>query len=162
MENNVKITQYYHIECYDSLGNLKWEDGFKNLVTTVGLNHYLNSTLKNSASTNWYAGLKGTGAPNASDTMSSKGWSEITSYSESTRPAYTAGTPSAGSVSNTASKAVFSINNTATVVGAFLVDGNTKGGTTGILLGVGDFSASRSVINGDTINLTVTCTITSA
>jgi hypothetical protein len=36
---------------------------------------------------------------------------------------------------------------------------NTKGGTTGTLLGGNDFAASRAVQDGDTLNVTVTCSI---
>jgi len=132
---------------------LKWRDKFHNLVVTAGLNKVLDATFKTGLTTPaWYVGLKGAGSVVAGDTMAShSGWSEITPYSNSTRPAFTPGTISGGSVDNAAAKAVFNINATATVVGAFLADDNTKGGTTGTLYGAGDFAASRSVASGDTL-----------
>ena len=59
-------------------------------------------------------------------------------------------------ISNSASVAVFSINGTATIAGAFLTSNNTKGGTTGILFSASDFQSpgDRSVVSGDTLNVT--------
>lgn len=158
------VNHRYTVECYGPDGTLKWADEFDNLVVTTGRNKYLDATIKTgSASPAWYVGLvdnAGYTAYNAGDTMAShSGWTESSAYSNATRPAYTPGTVASGSVDNGASKAVFNINATATIRGAFLADNSTKGGTTGILLGVGDFAASRSVQSGDTLNVTVTCTI---
>ena len=164
MENTMNINQRYKVECFDKDGNEKWVETFDNLVVTAGRNQYLDATLKTGdASPAWYVGLKDTGTPVAGDTMASHGsWVTITPYSNATNPAYTPGTIAAGSVDNDASKAVFNINATDTVFGAFLTDNSTKGGATGILLGAGDFATSRAVLNGDTLNVTVTCSITSS
>lgn len=164
MDMNLSIGHRYRVECYGADGRLKWVDGFENLVVTAGLNKYLDATLKTGLTTPaWYVGLKGTGTAVAGDTMASHaGWSEITPYSDANRPTWTAGTISAGSVDNSASKAVFNINATSTVFGCFMADNNTKAGTTGTLLGAGDFSASRAVVSGDTLNVTVTCSATAA
>lgn len=142
----------------------RWRSEFTNLVVTAGLNKYLDSTLKTGVSSpTWYVGLKGTGTVVAGDTMSShSGWSEIVPYSDATRPAWTPGTVSAGSVDNSASKAVFNCNATATVYGAFLVNNSTKSGTSGDLLGAGDFSGTKSVGSGDTLSVTVTCSMTAS
>ncbi len=52
--------------------------------------------------------------------------------------------------------AVFSINGTVTIAGAFLTSNNTKGGTTGILFSASDFQSpgDRAVVSGDTLNVT--------
>jgi hypothetical protein len=150
----------YDVECYDSNGNLKWQDSFHNLVVTAGLNHLLDATFKTGVSTPlWYVGLKGSGTVLATDTMASHStWSELVPYSNSNRPAFNPGTISGGAVDNSANKAVFDINATATIFGCFLTNNNTKSGTTGILYGGGDFASSRSVANGDTLSITVTLT----
>lgn len=102
----------------------------------------------------WYVGLKNAGTVLAGDTMASQtNWAEIVPYSNATRPQFTPGSISGGSVDNSAAKAVFNINATATVVGAFLANDATKSGTFGVLYGAGDFSSSRSVANGDTLNV---------
>ena len=164
VEMRMKINQHYRVDCFDKEGKLKWTEEFDNLVVTAGLNKYLDATLKTGLATPlWYCGLKGTGNPAAADTMASHAtWSEITPYSNATRPAWTPGTIAAGSVSNTASKAVFTINAGTTVYGAFMADENTKGGSTGTLLGAGNFGTERVVISADTLNVTVTCSIAAA
>ena len=159
-----KVENHYKVECFDKHGNLKWVEEFDNLVVTAGLNAALTATLKTiPSSVSWYVGLKGTGSVVAADTMASHaGWSTITPYSNATDPAWTPGSVSAGSVDNSASKAVFNINASTTVYGCFLKDSSTKGAATGTLYGGGDFSASRAVVSGDTLNVTVTCSMTSS
>jgi hypothetical protein len=111
----------------------------------------------------WYIGLYGAAASNnpaAGDTASSHlGWTEITPYSNATRPTCTFGTPTTANPSvatNSASPASFTINATATVGGAFLISNSTKGGTTGTLYSASDFTSpgDRSVVSGDTLNVT--------
>ncbi len=161
----IKLENHYKVECFDQDGRLKWVEEVDNLVVTEGLNDSLDKHLKGSAYTAaWYVGL--TTASDtfaAADTMASHaGWAESSSYSNATRPALTLGTVSAGSVDNSASKAVFNINATATIGGAFVVNNSTKGGSTGTLYGGAAFSADRSVVNGDTLNVTVTATAAAA
>lgn len=172
----VKSSTLYQVQCWDhwhrsktgkllrrrKIPVLRWEDEFWNIVVTAGLNKLLDATFKTGlTSPAWYVGLKGTGSMLAADTMAShSGWAEIVPYSDSTRPAFTPGSISAGAVDNSASKATFNINTSSTVYGCFLADNSTKSGTTGTLYGGGDFGSSRSVINGDTLNITVTLTQT--
>jgi hypothetical protein len=154
------LSTKYHVECIKPDGSLRWADDFYNLVTTVGLNDSLDKHFKGSSYTAaWYVGLASSSPTFAAgDIMSSHaGWTEVTDYSESVRQTLTLGTPSAGSVDNSASKAVFSINATVTIGGAFLNTVSTKSGTTGILYGGGAFSGgNRSAQSGDTLNVTVT------
>lgn len=153
---------HYKIECVGKDGKLKWVEEFDNLVVTEGLNDSLDKHLKGSTYTAaWYIGLTaGSPSPAAGDTMSSHaGWTEVVAYSQANRVAVTFGSVSGGSVDNSGSPASFSINaDTTTIGGAFLVTNNTKSGTTGILYGVGAFSAGNKVLdNGDTLNVTITC-----
>jgi len=161
---NLGLENIWEVVCYDSSGAEKWREVNENLVTTEGLNDILTKYLKGSSYTAaWYVGLAGAGTKAAADTMSShSGWAVVADYSESVRQTLTLGTASSGSIDNTASKAVFSINGTATVAGAFVTTSNTKSGTSGTLYGVVDFGSSRSVISGDTLTVTVTLTAASA
>lgn len=162
----VKAGGVFTVSCYDSEGNLKWEDKSPNLVVNVGLQDMNTKYFAGSSYTAaWYLGLYGSGSTNnpaASDTMSSHaGWTEVTAYSQSTRPQCNFGTATTADpsvISNSAAVAVFSINGTTTVGGAFLTSDNTKGGTTGILFSAADFQSpgDRSVVSGDTLNVTYT------
>jgi len=161
-----KATGKYTVECYDKDGNLKWVAETPNLVVNVGLQYMAGTALTTTAQvTTWYLGLYGAAASNspaAGDTMSSHiGWTEVTAYSQATRPAATfaaATNANPSVVTNTASKAAYSINGTTTVGGAFLTSDNTKGGTTGTLFSAADFQSpgDRSVVSGDTLNVTYT------
>ena len=155
----VSVENHWIIECLDKDGKLKWKEEFDNLVTTEGLNALLNNSFNAAAgSVAWYVGLvtgPGSGTTFAAgDTLASHaGWTEANPYSGN-RPAWTKnGAASGGAMSNSSSKASFAITGSATIAGAFLASVNT--GTTGILYGEGDFSADRSVINGDTLNVQV-------
>lgn len=159
----VKASTRYMVECFDKDGNLKWTDFFQNTVVTEGLNTLLARTFNAvPGDVNWYVFLKGlVGGINATDTMASKGtWTELTPYSGN-RPAWTKnGAPSGGAMSNSSSKAVFTINASATVTGAGLTSANT--GTAGLLFGLGDFSQSRAVISGDSLNVQVDPSVTAS
>jgi hypothetical protein len=154
----------FTLQCFDQSGSLKWETQSHNLVVNVGLKDMNEKYFTGSSYTAaWYLGLYGAGASNtpaAGDTMSSHaGWTEVTAYSEATRPACVFGTATTADpsvISNAGSVAVYTINGTTTVGGAFLTTNNTKGGTTGILFSAADFESpgDRSVVAGDVINLT--------
>jgi hypothetical protein len=161
---NLGLKNIWEVVCRDSEGNEKWREVNKNLVTTVGLNHVLSSTLDGATQiTAWYVGLKAAGSAAAGDTMAShSGWTEVVAYSQAVRQTLTLGTAAAGSIDNTASKATYSINGTATVAGAFINSNSAKSGTAGTLYGVVDFGSSRAVISGDTLEVTVTLTAASA
>jgi len=154
----------FTIQCFDSEGNLKWEDKNHNLVVNGGLQDMNTQYFKGSAYTaTWYIGLYGAGASNdpaAGDTAAShSGWTEVTPYSNANRPTATFGTATTADpsvIDNSASPAQFDIDATATVGGAFLISDNTKGGTTGVLFSASDFASpgDRSVASGDTLNIT--------
>jgi hypothetical protein len=168
IRNVVKAKTIYKVECFGKDGKLKWTEEFENTVVTAGLNVLLDATFKTGiAVPTWYVGLKDSAAGVvAGDTMASHaGWTESTDYGDpfSARPAFTPGTIAAGSVDNSASKAVFAIDDTVDIYGAFLCDDDgSLALDTGTLYGAGDFSTPRSVISGDTLNVTVTLTQTAA
>jgi len=159
----------FKVECYDKDGNLKWELETPNLVVNQGLQYMCGTALTSVAQiTTWYLGLYGAGASNtpaATDTMASHiGWTEVVPYSNATRPACTfaaATTANPSVATNSASPASFTINATSTVGGAFLVSNNTKSSSTGTLFSAADFSSpgDRSVVSGDTLNVTYTLSL---
>jgi len=162
----VRAGGVFHVQCFDKDGVLKWEASKPNLVVNVGLQDmnakYFTGT---SYTAVWYIGLYGAASSNnpaASDTMlSHPGWTEVTSYSQVTRPVCTFGVPTTADPSvatNAAAPATFNITGSVTIGGAFLTNNNTKGGTAGLLFSAADFQApgDRSVVSGDTLTVTYT------
>ena len=156
-----KATGRFKIECFDKDGKLKWTAEEHNLVVNVGLQYMAGVALTSTTQiTAWYIGLYGAASSNnpaATDTLAiHAGWTEITPYSGSrpsaTFAAATNANPSV--VTNSASKASFSINATATVGGAFLCSASS--GTTGTLFSAADFQSpgDRSVVSGDVLTVT--------
>lgn len=165
-EDQMSIHGTYHAICYGADGQVKWEAPIENLVTTVGKNLTLDTVLGNSAAGAVVMGLKGTGTAVAADTQASHAsWDEV---GGTNAPAYSGNRPTpsfsaASAGSKTTSSAVsFSITSTGTVAGCFINIGGsaTKDSTTGTLFSAGDFSSSKSVVNGDTIAVTYTATLT--
>jgi len=165
-QDEMSIHGTYHAVCYDANGNVKWEDDIKNLVTTVGKNFTLDTTLGNTAGGAVVMGLKGTGTADVADTQASHAsWLEV---GLANAPAYSGNRPtpsfsSASAGSKATSSAVsFSMTSTGTVAGCFINIGGsaTKDNTTGTLFSAGDFSSSKAVVNGDTIAVTYTATLT--
>jgi hypothetical protein len=165
-EDQMSIQGFYTATCYGADGQIKWEEPFCNLVTTVGKNLTLDTILGNSAAGAVVMGLKGTGTAAVTDTQSSHaGWLEVglanaPTYSGN-RPTPSFSAASAGS-KTTSSAVSFSMTGTGTVAGCFINIGGsaTKDSTTGTLFSAGDFSSSKSVVNGDTIAVTYTATLT--
>ena len=157
---DIGLANFWKVTCLDKDGNIKWEEDNKNIIVTAGLNHILDVQFHAATQvTTWYIGLKGAGTPVAADTMAShSSWAELTGYSGN-RKEWTEGAASSGSMTNSSS-VDFTINATATIAGAFLNTAAT--GTAGVLYGVVDFSSSRAVISGDTLQVTVTVTAASA
>jgi len=153
------------IRCLNAF--VAWEEALPNLVTTEGGNDMLTQYLKGAAYTAaFFIGL----VNNASFTTyaitdvaaqinGTNGWLEGVPYSNANRVTWTGGTAAAKSIDNSGSVGVFNINATLTVRGAFLDTSNVKSGTAGKLFGEADFGAARSVLSGDTLNVTVTCTV---
>jgi hypothetical protein len=158
------IAHTYFVECFGPDGQLKWADTIHNLVTTEGLNKYIDACLKTGlASPAWYVSLvkATTTGYAAGDTLASHGgWTEGEPGTDWTgnRITFTPGTIAAGSVDNSGSKAVFPILGSLTIKGALLCSAAT--GTSGTLLGVGAFSGGdKAVANGDTLSVTVTASL---
>ena len=156
----------YKLQCFDSEGNLKWEMGGHNLVVNQGLQNMNTEYFTGVGYTaTWYLGLYGAASsnnPTANDTAAlHPGFTEVTPYSNATRPACSFGTATTADpsvITNSLSPAAFNINGVATVGGAFLISDNTKGGSAGVLFSASDFQSpgDRVVASGDVLNVTYT------
>lgn len=129
--------------------------------TTVGLNYLLNLGLSDTGAqvTTWYIGLVDnsnitTGFATADTLSSHSGWSEMTGgEGYPGRQAWGPGAASGGSVTN-ASAAAFAFTNTGTAYGMFVCSASS--GTSGTLFSTAAFSSPQSLINGQTLNVTYT------
>lgn len=161
------VCSWWEFEHYRK-GNLidRWEQ--KNVNTNQGLNHMLNVAFNGATQiTSWYMGLfESNTTPLVTHTYAVPGFTESTAYTSATRVAYTDATATDKIMTNTASKASFTMNDTKTIYGAFLcgggTDANTKSDTAGggILFASSKFATSKAVVNGDV--LLVVCSITLA
>jgi hypothetical protein len=155
-------------EARDKDGNIKWTAEAKNLTTNQGRQD-MNAKyfLGSSYTAAWFIGLVNnspTPSYAVADTMASHaGWVETTDYSGTDRATATFGTattadPSviSNSVASGGTVATFGITGTVTIDGAFLTATQDNSTNTGVLFSVAAFESpgDRSVVNGDTLNVT--------
>ena len=163
---------HYTLTCRDKNGNVKWEEGFDNLVTTAGKNFALDTFLAGSAYTvtGPYLGLinANANAAAATDTMASHpGWLEVglanAPVYTGTRQTVSFGSATGGGKQSNALM-TFNVETSGTIGGCFLVFGpgasNAIGSTGGILYSAGAFSAgSKMVAQFDTLTVTYTASL---
>ena len=160
----------FHAQCFDKDGNLKWETAEHNLVVNEGLQNMNTQYFKGSTySAAFYLGLitgPGSGTSySASDTLASHSWTEYTDYSGSRKLVSfgTASTADPSVISNSGSPSSFSISGSGGVIaGAFLC--TVASGTSGVLFSESDFQSpgDRTVVSGDTLNVTYTFSLDAA
>jgi len=168
----------YIVECRDATGNLKWEEEFPNLVVAVGKQLMLDTLLRTSGTYTTvgpFLGLINNSTTfAAADTMTSKTWTELTTYTVGGSAVrgtavFAASTSSGTTPSNvttsTATAITYTMTGSATVYGCFLVTGtgavSTLSSTAGTLYSEGNFSTAKTVTSGDTVTVTYSTTATS-
>jgi hypothetical protein len=135
---------------------------FRNGVTTVGSAYLLAAGFQGGAqSSSWNIGLiDGSSTPvlNKNDAMNShSGWTENVAY-PGNRPLWVTGTPSGGLITNPTGTPI-TFNNNVTIAGAFLVNQNTRGGTTGTLFCTG-LAPVQNFIAAQTVSVSYTLAVT--
>jgi hypothetical protein len=147
VKNGMRVGGFFEFTCYDADGNVKWVDRVHNLVANVGLQHILDVLFAGTTQvTTWYVGLTAESpVPAAGDMLAShSGWTEFSDYADN-RKEYV-DVRSDQSVTNSASKASFSINASGTVGGGFLASAST--GTSGTLLSCAALSGGNITFVG--------------
>jgi hypothetical protein len=154
----------FTVQCHDKDGNLKWEIEQPNLVVNEGLAFMNDSFFSGSGYTaGWYLGLISGGSPSiaAADTLASHaGWTEVpvTSGYTGNRKALTFGssTEADPAVVTNPTAAQFAMLTSTVVSGAFLC--TVASGTSGVLFSASTFQSpgNRTVVSGDTLNVTYT------
>ena len=172
------VEGHYYVECRDANGNLKWTEEFPNLVVAAGKQLMLDTLLRTSGTYTTvgpFLGLINNSTTfAAADTMSSKTWTELTTYTVGGSAVrgtavFGASTSSGSTPSNvttsTATAITYTMTGSATVYGCFLVTGtgavSTLSSTAGTLYSEGNFSTAKTVTSGDTVSVTYSTTATS-
>ena len=172
------VDGFYRVECRDAQGNLKWNEEFPNLVVAVGKQLMLDTLLRTSGTYTTvgpFLGLINNSTTYAAaDTMTSKTWTELTTYTVGGSAvrgtavfaaASSAGTTPSNVTTSTATAITYTMTGSATVYGCFLVTGSgavsTISSTAGTLYSEGNFSTAKAVTSGDTVSVTYSTTATS-
>jgi len=172
------VDGFYHVECRDADGKLKWNEEFPNLVVAVGKQLMLDTLLRTSGTYTTVGPFLGLISNNttfaAADTMTSKTWTELTTYTVGGSgvrgtavfaAASSAGTTPSNVTTSTATAITYTMTGSATVYGCFLVTGtgavSTISSTAGTLYSEGNFSTAKTVTSGDTVSVTYSTTATS-
>lgn len=156
---------FWDVVCRRPNGNIRWQERFQNLVVNEGLDELLNAALANQTQhTAWYVGLLATSpSPAAAWTKTEVGAADFVAYDEATLQTWTPnGAASSQSVTNSSSKATFTISTNSSVIGgAYLASANTKAveGGSAIIYAAGAFTGGdKSADDGDTLEVTATFT----
>jgi len=174
----IKLKGRYFAQCFDSDGNLKWEDKIENVVTDVGANQLLDSAFGSGPVAGPFLGLissVGYSTPPAvGNTMASHtGWSEAgngSNYPNWSTPSSNArGTMTFAAASGRAKALTAAISfiiatNGGTVKGCFVVFGTgavaTNNNTSGVLYSAGLFSGGDKVVGiGDTLQVSYSTSV---
>lgn len=150
----IHIYGFEHVlELYDKeTGELLSVERKFNRIPQLGLDFLIKAPFgKTPAISSWYCGLFAANFTATASTVASDiptNMNEFTSYAESARPAWTNAYDNSGTLSNAASKAVFTPNANATVYGSFIVSSSEKGGSGGLLLSVAKFDTAQNLTSG--------------
>ena len=157
MRDTMKVHGRFVLDCYRD-GVLLWTEVVPNLVTNEGMNFALDVVFNAEAQISWYVILV------ESDTTAAAGmtyaapvFTECEAYDEATRPAFTTAAASSQTVTNSASRAEFTINDTKTLYGAAIVGGDDTIGDTaggGVLFSYAKFAAGRDAVDNDVLLVT--------
>jgi len=159
----ITISSQWHVEHWrgDDMISERVEE---NICPNAYIDHVLDVVHSGgTAVATWYVALfSDNHTPAAGDTYATPGYTEATSYDEATRPVWTEAGVSSQSITNSASKANFTMNgNDASIYGAALVSSPTPGNTaaTGNVLGpVSQFSggAISGISDDDVLKIYIT------
>jgi hypothetical protein len=176
------IEGFYHVECRDKDGNLKWEESFPNLVNQVGKELMFDTLLRTSGTytTNGpFLGLISGASPTfgtGTDTNTSHaGWTEFVNYTVGGSTVrgtavFSAATSTGSTPTNVTTCSAAAITYTitgagGTIGGCFLVTGSgassTQNNTGGVLYSAGAFAVAKITTIGDTVAVTYSTTATS-
>ncbi len=153
----ISLAGLWVAEARDFGGRLLWREEILNGIPTAALTDLLSVYFTGGThNTAWFAGIianSGFSTLAATDTSGSHaGWTELTSYSEATRPAWS---PTVvGGVATNATAMEFTFTAQAILQGLFIISVATKAGSTGVLFSTASFALPRTMPAGSVLRLT--------
>lgn len=173
LESNLQIHGHWFTEHFRGGQLLSADDQGGNIFTTEGMNFILDEVFNagGACTGDLYVGLFDQNVtPAAGDTAAAKlgaagTYGELqatTEMDEAARQAYVVVAASSANVTNTASKAVFTIAATRDIYGGFIVTDSDPTSTAGTLINAKKFTSSRSVVDNDVLNILISLTMTSS
>ncbi|MDY6893821.1 MAG: hypothetical protein SVO01_00160 [Thermotogota bacterium] len=173
LESNLQIHGQWFTEHWRNGNLLAFDDQGSNIFTTEGMNFILDEVFNagGACTGDLYCNIyKANVTPAAGDTAATKlgaaGTYEecqaTTHIDEATRQAFTVAAASSANVTNTANKATFTIADTLTVYGGFVVTDSATTSTAGTLINAKKFATARDVEDGDALNVLISLTLTSS
>jgi len=171
-ESNLAMHGHVWTEHFRKGKLLAFDDQGSNTFTTEGMASILNTYFKHvTTPAAIYCGVfKNNVVPALADTAAAKlgaggtyGECQDADYTPATnRPEYVIATTSTAAITNTASKAEFTVAGAATWYGAFLATSQAKTATTGALVCAKKFTTARTVEIADVINVIYAITMTTS
>ena len=156
--SGLKFSSTYKFDCYRD-DKLVWTETKDNLVVNEGLDFALANIFGMAVKRKWYLGLIGAPAViSPDDTMISHSFEEYQGSVSIFRPrAKFEGAAVVDDTANYVSENVQTIIGApGTIHGAFLTSGEEQGGYDGILYGAVMLNASKPVVAGDSLLITIT------
>lgn len=157
--SDVKFGFVYTVREFDASGDLVSETVDRNLIPIEGLNHFIDTTLKNGTPfPALYCGLgEADYTPVPADEMATYPTvaTECTAYTSATRPLITLGTVANGQVSTPTPVVFTGTTNGKVVRTGFVAVNSTKGGTSGPLLSAVKFSSPKALDAGGKLEVSV-------
>lgn len=172
VNDEMRAIGLFHATFRDCDGKVYHEEEFPNLITTIGKNFQLDTTLAGSSYTvvGPYMGLISSTSFSTTaigDTMASHaGWLEAGTTNAPTYSAriICAWSAASGGAKSLSSALVFTFTGTGTVQGGFIVTGSgavvTNLSTAGTLYSAGALGTAQPVISGNTLSMSYTTTLT--
>lgn len=152
----IKIGGEFYCERWSANGVRLGTYYAKNGVTNAALTNLLDVYCRQQANSTWRLGLIDNDAfdeLDEDDTIASHaGWTEVTAYSEGSRPLWAPGASADQTIINPSS-VQFTMTATKTIAGIFVVNEGTKGGTTGLMLSTGLLDATALMQTGEALKI---------
>ncbi len=158
MESNIKLSSVYKFDCYRD-NKLVWTETKENLVVNTGLELAMDCIFGVIETPTFYVGLIGNNSSIfPEDTASDHSFEEFLGTTNNLRSVahFAKGDFVGDTFTYVSADTQFMIGAAGSIYGAFLITEGTKGGGMGVLYGASIMAASKPVVPGDALLVTIT------